>query len=101
MAKSYSVANVPSDLAGDSDVKAYLSGPESITSFQRPEFIVPSEKGKNNGANLLVVDFAPGGFSVMHRTVSIDYSICTAGTVIHELDSGERVTLNPGVSDLI
>ena len=97
MARSWSVANVPAKLGNDEDIKAYLAGPESVTSFQRPEIVVPPEGGKNNGANLLVVDLNPGKCSQMHQTVSIDYSICCIGTIIHELDSGERVTLKPGV----
>lgn len=87
---------IPANLKDDADMKAYLSGPESATSRIRTEIVVPQDAG--NGANLLVVDLAPGGFSVMHRTVSVDYSICVIGKIIHELDSGERVTLGPGVS---
>lgn len=96
-ARSWSVANIPAKLDNDEDMKAYFAGPESVTSFQRPEIVVPPEGGKNNGANLVVVDLNPGKCSVMHQTVSIDYSICVIGTIIHELDSGERVTLKPGV----
>jgi len=32
----------------------------------------------------------------MHRTVSIDFSICVLGSIDMELDSGERVNLRPG-----
>lgn len=97
IARSYSVANIPATLEDEADIKAYLSGPESVASFQRPEIVVPSEGGKNNGSNLGIIDLAPGGFSMMHRTVSIDFSICVIGTIISELDSGEQVTLSPGV----
>lgn len=97
VARSWSVANVPANLTNDADVKAYLAGPESVSSRSRPEIVVPPEGGKNNGANLLVIDLQPGGHSVMHQTVSIDFSICVIGTIIHELDSGERVVLKPGV----
>ena len=99
MARSWSVANIPAKLGNDEDIKAYFAGPESVTSFQRPEIVVPPEGGKNNGVNLVVFDLNPGACTVMHQTVSIDFSICTIGSVIHELDSGERVTLKPGVSD--
>ena len=101
IARSWSVANVPAKLDGDEDMKAYFAGPESATSFQRAEIVVPSEGGKNNGANLVVVDLNPGFYSQMHQTVSIDYSICVIGTIIHELDGGERVTLKPGVCSLL
>lgn len=96
LARSYSVANIPANLGNDEDLKAYLTGPESVTSYLRREIVVPPQDGKNNGANLLVVDIGPGGFSHMHSTVSIDFSICVHGTVVHELDSGERVMLKPG-----
>lgn len=99
-ARSYSVANIPAVLQGDGDVKDYLSSDSgSVTGFQRPELVLPSENGKNNGANCLVIDIKPGGYSAMHRTVSIDFSICVIGTILHELDSGERVVLKPGVSE--
>jgi quercetin dioxygenase-like cupin family protein len=32
----------------------------------------------------------------MHRTVSIDYAIVMNGSLVCELDNGERVTLNEG-----
>ncbi len=47
--------------------------------------IVPTEPG----ANLLVIDLAPGAVSAMHRTVSIDFSVCVQGEIIHELDGGQ------------
>ncbi|KAJ9656188.1 hypothetical protein H2198_005150 [Neophaeococcomyces mojaviensis] len=96
IARSYSVANIPVEMGHEEDIKAYLAGPESVSSFQRPEIVVPTEGGKNFGSNLMVIDLKPGGYSGLHRTVSIDYSICVIGTIIHELDSGERVTLKPG-----
>ena len=33
----------------------------------------------------------------MHRTCSIDFSICVLGVVKMELDGGEIMTLKPGV----
>lgn len=98
MARSYSVATVPAKLENEADIKAYLAGPESVSSVSRPEIVVPSEGGKYNGSNVFVIDLAPGGFSAMHQTMSIDFSICVIGTIIHELDGGEKVTLKPGVS---
>lgn len=116
-ARSYAVANVPAVLANDVDIQAYLAGPESVTSFQRREITIPTEGGKYNGANLLVGDFLPGGFSALHRTVNIDFVVCCLGSIIHgktsedktirpllciliatKLDSGERVVLKPGVN---
>ena len=49
------------------------------------------------GANLPVVDIAPGeGLSQVHRTCSVDFSICVFGVVKVELDGGEMLTLKPG-----
>lgn len=98
LGRSWSVPNIPAKLENDADMKGYFAGPEeSVSSFQRRDIVVPPEGGKNNGANLLVIDIEPGGYSVMHRTVSIDFSICVIGTIIHELDGGQRATLKPGV----
>lgn len=100
LARSWSVPTVPAKLGGDEDMKGYFAGPEHVSSFKRREIVVPPEGGKNNGANCLVIDLEPGSFSQLHRTVSIDFSICVIGTIIHELDSGERVILKPGVCRL-
>jgi hypothetical protein len=78
LARSYSVATVPSKLENDEDVKAYLDK-EGPTSWTSPNIVTPG------GANLLIVDLLPGGSSVMHRTVSIDFSVCVAGEIDREL----------------
>ncbi|WPH00193.1 Hypothetical protein R9X50_00301600 [Acrodontium crateriforme] len=90
MARSYSVGGIPATLAHEADIKAYRScdGPSSFT---RPEIVPPQP-----GANLLVIDLEPGGMTMMHRTVSVDYSICCVGEIEHELDGGEKVRLFPG-----
>ena len=89
LARSYSVAGIPSKLANDEDMKAYLSK-EGVTSWTEPSIVTPG------GANLLIVDLAPGGMSMMHRTVSIDFSVCVIGEIDHELDGGQKVRLRPG-----
>ncbi|RVX74161.1 hypothetical protein B0A52_01993 [Exophiala mesophila] len=91
LARSYSVSGVPATLTDDADLKAYLSSDANqVTSWTQPNIVTP------NGVNLLIVDLEPGGVSQMHRTVSIDFSVCVMGTILHELDSGETVTLKPG-----
>ncbi|OQV07132.1 Cupin domain-containing protein [Cladophialophora immunda] len=89
LARSFSVSSVPAKLENDEDVKAYL-GKEGPTSWTSPSIVTPA------GVNLLIVDLAPGGTSVMHRTVSIDFSVCVIGEIEHELDGGEKVLLRPG-----
>jgi hypothetical protein len=102
MARSYATACLPAVLAGDRDVAEYLDEGNKRTGFKGTEIVVgPEEGGKGEGeggANLVVVDIAPGGVSQMHRTISIDFSICVLGVVQMELDGGELITLNPGVS---
>ncbi|KAK3052191.1 hypothetical protein LTR09_006783 [Extremus antarcticus] len=90
VARSYSVSSVPANLTNDEDVKAYRAE-EGATSYTRREIVNPEP-----GANLLVIDLAPGAISAMHRTVSIDFSICVIGTIDHEVDSGDKVRLYPG-----
>ncbi|KAF2018124.1 hypothetical protein BU24DRAFT_165110 [Aaosphaeria arxii CBS 175.79] len=91
MARSYSTATVPAKLNSDEDVEAYLK-PTGPTSFKGTDIVSPL----GTGSNLLVVDIAPGGQSQMHRTISIDYSICVIGHVRMELDNGEFIDLRPG-----
>jgi quercetin dioxygenase-like cupin family protein len=82
---------VPANLTNDADLKAYRAE-DGSTSFTKRNIVIPG-----GGANLVVVDIAPGGISGMHQTISIDFSICVNGRIEHELDSGEKVTLLPGV----
>lgn len=91
MTKSYSANTLPIDLSNDNDLKAFeaSTGPSS---HRTREIVVP------DGVNLNVVDIQPGGYSVMHQTVSLDFSICVLGVIDHELDGGEIVRLYPGVS---
>lgn len=86
------ISNVPVKLSNDADINAYfaLTGP---TSFASRDIVIPTLQG----SNLALVDLLPGQSSHFHRTVSIDYSICVMGSVECELDSGEKVTLKPGV----
>jgi hypothetical protein len=103
VAKSFSVGSVPAVLKNDEDVKKYLDANATTNpmSYKAADIVVPNTTQSPNGANLLVVDLAPGGESQMHRTVSIDFSICVLGSIDMELDSGERVNLSPGVSSLV
>lgn len=90
LARSFAVGSVPADLTNDADIKAYRAE-EGPTSYTRREIVPPQP-----GANLLVIDLEPGAMSAMHRTVSIDFSICVQGEIDHELDGGEKVRLHPG-----
>lgn len=91
LARSFSVDSVPANLTDEADIKAYKAE-EGPTSYTRREIVPPQP-----GANLLVIDLEPGAQSAMHRTVSIDFSICVQGEIDHELDGGEKVRLYPGL----
>lgn len=84
-------STVPAVLKDAIDLKQYLAE-EGPTSYRRSDIVVPTLKG----SKLAVVDLVPGGQSLMHRTVSIDYSICVIGHVRMELDSGDFIDLHPG-----
>jgi len=90
VSRSYAVESVPAKLGKEQDVKGYLSD-DGPTSWKSPQI------ASRQGANLLIMDILPGGVGQMHRTVSLDFSICVAGEIDHELDSGEKVRLRPGV----
>jgi hypothetical protein len=100
MAHSYSIASIPVKMENDADVAAYRDPDpaKSVNSFKNMHIVVPETSETPNGANCLVIDLQPGAVSALHRTLSIDFSICVIGTISHELDSGEKVILKPGVS---
>jgi hypothetical protein len=102
VARSFSVGSVPAVLNNDEDVHKYLdeNKDQNPVSHKATDIVIPNTTDTPNGANLVVVDLAPGGESQMHRTVSIDFSICVLGSIDMELDSGEKVNLKPGVSHI-
>lgn len=103
VARSYATNSMPACLADDDDVRAYRSK-EGSASYTRQEIVVPalesevspSRSSNTGGANLITLDLLPGAIGHWHQTVSLDFSICVVGEVIHELDSGEKVVLLPG-----
>ncbi|KAM3421155.1 hypothetical protein BST61_g1567 [Cercospora zeina] len=90
LTRSYSVASVPAVLENEVDIAAFKAA-TGAASHCAPGIVPPSP-----GAYLCVVDLAPGQSSLMHRTVSIDFSICVIGEIEHTLDAGETVRLYPG-----
>ncbi|KAJ6614935.1 hypothetical protein B0H10DRAFT_1946212 [Mycena sp. CBHHK59/15] len=48
------------------------------------------------GSTFRCWEFEPGAVSPKHRTITVDYGIVAKGSVILELDDGEKVTLNEG-----
>ncbi|KAF4979781.1 hypothetical protein FZEAL_4085 [Fusarium zealandicum] len=103
-ARSYATTKLAPELANDEDLKAHFSD-DSVTSQKRQEIIVPSTttnphtgEKELGGANVVNLDLEPGAVGHMHRTVSLDISTCVMGSVYHELDSGQKVLLQAGVS---
>ena len=92
MARSFATDRIPVDFTDEGDVKRYRGGTESAASYRQRHIVVP-----DGGVNLVVVDLLPGAESGMHRTKSVDFSICVLGEIVHELDSGETRVLLPGV----
>ena len=90
MAVSYAVDSAPANLTDDADLKAYKAE-EGRASYTGQNIVVTP------GAALLVIDLKPGAVTGLHRTVSLDFSICVSGEIEHELDGGEKVRLLPGV----
>ncbi|CAH0025358.1 unnamed protein product [Clonostachys rhizophaga] len=99
--RSFATTQLPANLDGDSDLKAYLSK-DTTASSTRGEIIVPAEDAVRypetalGGANVVNLSIDPGAIGHMHRTISLDISTCIEGEVIHELDSGQRVLLKSG-----
>ena len=92
VARSFALEGVPVSFGNEADIENYKSD-ESPASYRRRDIVIPG-----GGVHLVVADLEPGGESPLHRTVSIDFSICVLGEIDHELDSGESVKLLPGVS---
>lgn len=92
-ARSWAAQSVPAQLGEDADLKAYYDE-ESITSYNKKAITIET------GVNLVLVDFLPLVRSQMHQTVSLDFFVCVQGILELELDSGEKVTVRPGVSIL-
>ncbi|CAL1711770.1 unnamed protein product [Somion occarium] len=49
-----------------------------------------------NGSTFRTIDLAPGQVVPMHRTQTIDYGIVVKGSVVLELDNGDRRILKEG-----
>ncbi|KAI4714881.1 hypothetical protein J4E89_000564 [Alternaria sp. Ai002NY15] len=88
--RSYATSTIPASLQNDQDISAYTSA-EGESSYTGRSIVA-----NGSGSHLIVCDLAPGQASMMHRTVSIDYVICTHGDVRMETATGETVDLKPG-----
>ena len=85
---AYTTSTFPVDIENDIDIDRYRAFLEG----EKPGLI---NKG---GSVLRVTDFGPGSRlePPMHRTISVDFGIVTAGEIESVLDSGERRLLKVG-----
>jgi len=82
----YTTSEFPAQLTDEVDIKQH----ESVVASRKLGLVNP------NGTICRMVDFKPGSTPLMHRTQSLDYGIVLEGSVIMELDSGEKVQLHRG-----
>ena len=92
--RGYATGSIPADMSNDNDLKAYLA--EDETSPTSRSFL--SSPVVPGGVGITVVNFKPGSRTGMHRTISLDCSVCLEGHIRMETDSGETRDLFPGVS---
>ncbi|KAL4946034.1 hypothetical protein BDV06DRAFT_235596 [Aspergillus oleicola] len=83
---AYTTSSFPCDLNADADLKTH----ENLSSTGKLGLVNPG------GTVCRIVDFAPRGRPVMHRTQSLDYGIVLEGEIEMSLDSGEKRILKRG-----
>ncbi|KAL4932953.1 cupin domain-containing protein [Aspergillus undulatus] len=82
----YTTSSFPADLNADADIATH----ESLMSTGNLGLVNPG------GTVCRIVDFAPRGRPIMHRTQSLDYGIVLEGEIEMALDSGEKRILRKG-----
>ena len=75
----YTTSSFPIDMSDDADIRQH----EQVRSEGRLGLV------RSNGTVCRMVDFAPNGDALMHRTKSLDYGIVVEGEIELHLDSGE------------
>jgi quercetin dioxygenase-like cupin family protein len=82
----YTTSEFPPSLTADQDIATH------------DELMASGKLGLVNphGTTCRMVDFAPGGDALMHRTQSLDYGVVLEGSIELQLDSGETRTLHRG-----
>ena len=82
----YSTTEFPVTFTNETDIEAF----NTLKSNDKLDLTQP------NGTVVLMVEFAPGFLSSMHRTQSLDYGVVIEGDVELKLDSGEVQSLKKG-----
>lgn len=94
VARAYALASVPASIANNVDLESFLS-PDSNQNEASHAGLATSLP---NGVIMTYFEIGPGAETVLHRTVSVDFSMLIEGQLEMELDSGQKVHLKPGVS---
>ncbi|OAP57918.1 hypothetical protein AYL99_08656 [Fonsecaea erecta] len=91
---TYATSEFPIDMTDNKDLNGFLSDDPSS-----PNSVVHTGSRIVNGGGVTfnTTNFSPGTETVMHRTVSLDFVAVVEGEMELELDSGEKVLLQPGV----
>ena len=94
VARAYALASVPASIASDVDLESFLS-PDSN---QYEASHAGQATSLPDGVVMTYFELGPGAETVLHRTVSVDFTILIEGQLEMELDSGQKVQMKPGVS---
>jgi hypothetical protein len=94
VARAYALASIPTRIANDADLAAYLdpSGEDHEASYAGRATTLP------NGVVMSYLELGAGAETTFHRTVSVDFTILIEGQLEMELDSGQKIQMKPGVS---
>lgn len=91
---TYAVNECPAVLTDNKDLNGFFSDdPQSTNSVLH----TGSRIVNGSGITFNTTNFAPGTETVMHRTVSLDVVVLVEGELELELDSGDKVSMKPGV----
>lgn len=93
---NYATASFPASLQDNKDMEGFLS--DDVDTHSNSVLYTGTRIVNNGGITFNTTNFAPGTETVMHRTLSLDFVTVVEGTMVLELDSGEKVVLQAGVS---
>ncbi|CAK7207167.1 hypothetical protein SEUCBS139899_009975 [Sporothrix eucalyptigena] len=91
---NYVTDSFPANLAENKDLDGFLS--DDVETNSNSVLYTGSRIVNSGGITFNTTNFAPGTETVMHRTLSLDFVTVVEGTMVLELDSGEKVILQAG-----
>ena len=93
VARAYALSSIPANITNDTDLRAF----RSIDTAQNEASHAGLDTALPNGVVMTYFELGPGAETVLHRTLSVDFSILIEGKLEMILDGGERVQLTVGV----